>query len=62
MLSTDKSEILKSCTLKNDSFINGRDFEKLKDPNLIIETVKSAIENVTKGINIDAIGITGQMH
>ena len=62
VLSTDKSEILKSCTLKNDSFINGRDFEKLQDPNLIIETVKSAVKNVTDSINIDAIGITGQMH
>lgn len=62
VLSTDKSEILKSCTLKNDSFIEGRDFEKLQDPSIIIETVKSAAKNVTKSLNIDAIGITGQMH
>ncbi len=62
VLSTDKSEILKSCTLKNDSFIAGRDFEKLQDPNSIIETVKSAVQNVTDSLTIDAIGITGQMH
>ena len=62
VLNTEKSEILKSCTLKNDSFINGRDFEKLQNPHIIIETVKSAIENVTESLSLDAIGITGQMH
>ena len=62
VLNTDKSEILKSCTLKNDSFIEGRDFEKLQDPKIIIETVKSAVKNVTENIDIDAVGITGQMH
>ena len=39
VLETEKSEILKSCTLKNDSFIEGRAFEKLQDPKTIIETV-----------------------
>lgn len=62
VLSTEKSEILKSCTLKNDSFIEGRDFEKLQDPTSIIETVKSAVKNVTERLTVDAIGITGQMH
>ncbi len=62
VLETEKSEILKSCTLKNASFIDGRDFEKLQNPKSIIETVKSAIKNVADSINIDAIGITGQMH
>lgn len=62
VLNTEKSEILKSCTLKNDSFIEGRAFEKLQDPKIIIETVKSAVKNVTENIDIDAVGITGQMH
>ena len=62
VLNTEKSEILKSCTLKNDSFIEGRDFEKLQDPDLIIGIVKSAIKNVADKLTIDAIGITGQMH
>ncbi len=62
VLESKKSEILKSCTLKNDSFIEGRDFEKLQNPNLIIETVKAAVQNVTESVDIDAIGITGQMH
>lgn len=62
VLNTDKSEIVKSCTLKNDSFIGGRVFEKLQDPETIIDTVKTAIKNVTDGIEVTAIGITGQMH
>ncbi len=62
VLNTEKSEILKSCTLKNDSFIESRDFEKLQNPNLIVETVKSAVKNVTENLTIEAIGITGQMH
>ncbi len=62
VLETEKSKVLKSCTLKNDSFIDGREFEKLQNPKLIIETVKSAIKNATGKLNIDAIGITGQMH
>lgn len=62
VLETEKSEILKSCTLKNDSFIDGRDFEKLQNPKAIIETVKTAVKTVTDSISIDAVGITGQMH
>ena len=62
VLDSEKSEVLKVCTLKNDSFIEGRAFEKLQNPNLIIEIVKNAVKNVTETHNIDAIGITGQMH
>ncbi len=62
ILNTEKSEVIKSCTLKNDSFIEGRDFEKLQNPNLIIGTVKSAVKTVSENLTVDAIGITGQMH
>lgn len=62
VLDTENSEISKCCTLKNDSFIEGRHFEKLQDPNLIIDTVKSVVNNVTESLCVDAIGITGQMH
>lgn len=62
VLNTEKSGILKSCTLKNDSFIKGRSFEKLQDPEKIIETVKSAIKDVAEDLVIDAVGVTGQMH
>ena len=62
VLDSEKSQIIKSCTLKNDSFIEGRSFEKIQDPQIIIDTVKNAIGDVAEGITIDAIGITGQMH
>ncbi len=62
VLNTNKSEVSKVCTLKNDSFIEGRAFEKLQDPKIIIETVKSAVKKVTENLTVNAIGITGQMH
>ena len=62
VLSSEKSEIIKACTLKNDSFIEGRDFERLQNPEAIIKTVKAAVKDVTDSITIDAVGITGQMH
>ena len=62
VLSVEKSEILKSCTLKNDSFIEGRAFEKLQNPDSIIKIVKEAVKEVTGSLTVDAVGITGQMH
>ena len=62
VLNTEKSEVLKTRTLKNDSFITGRSFEKLQNPEKIIETVKSAIKDVTEDTVIHAVGVTGQMH
>ena len=41
ILDTDKKQVTKSCTLKNDSFIEGKPFEKLQDPKIIINTVKN---------------------
>ena len=62
VLDTETKSVVKSCTLKNDSFIEGKSFEKLQDPQKIIETVKSAVKEVTFDAYPDAIGITGQMH
>lgn len=62
VLNTDKKGIVKSCTLKNDSFIKGESFEKLQDPKAIINTVKTAVKEVCCDIVPDAIGVTGQMH
>ena len=62
VLDTETKSVVKSCTLKNDSFIEGKSFEKLQDPQKIIETVKSAVKEVTFYAHPDAIGITGQMH
>ena len=61
VLNTD-TKTAKSVTLKNDSFIDGRSFEKLQSPEIIVDTVKKAVKNVTAGIKIDSVGVTGQMH
>lgn len=62
LLDTDKSAIIKSATLKNDSFIEGNSFEKLQNPEIIVSTVKSAVSDVCENNVPDAIGVTGQMH
>ena len=59
---TQAGKIANSCTLQNDSFIEGKPFERLQDPQKIIDIVKSAIKSVTADIEINAIGVTGQMH
>ncbi len=62
ILDTEKKQVTRSCTLKNDSFVKGKSFEKLQDPETIINTVKSAVKEVCLHATPDAIGITGQMH
>ncbi len=62
MLNAETADILKSITLKNDSFIEGRQFEKLQSPEIIMETVKTAVKEACKEVTPDAIGVTGQMH
>lgn len=62
ILDTEKKKVTKSCTLKNDSFIQGKPFEKLQDPDIILNTVKTAVKEVCVDINPDAVGVTGQMH
>ncbi len=62
ILDTEKKKVTKSCTLKNDSFIQGKPFEKLQDPYTILNTVKIAVREVCLDVAPDAVGITGQMH
>lgn len=62
LLNTDKKSVIKSCTLKNDSFIAGEAFERLQDPQTIINTVKAAVKEVCADASPDAVGVTGQMH
>lgn len=62
LLNTESGTLEKCSTLKNDSFIEGRGFEKLQSPEIIIETVKEAVKNVCSESTPDAIGISGQMH
>lgn len=56
-------ELLKSVTLDNDSFIDGKPFEKIQSPEKIIEKVTAlATELTSEFAPVCAIGITGQMH
>lgn len=60
----ETGKLIKTVTLKNDSFIHSdKDFEKIQDPEKIIDIVKNALSDLTDGCkNIAAIGVTGQMH
>ena len=62
VLDTENKAVAKSCTLKNDSFIEGKPFERLQDPEKIIKIVKEAVASVTENVTPDAVGVTGQMH
>ncbi len=62
ILNTETKTVTKSCTLANDSFIEGKSFEKLQNPQKIIEIVKNAVSEVCCNATIDAVGVTGQMH
>ncbi|MBO5065249.1 MAG: hypothetical protein J6D06_03945 [Clostridia bacterium] len=62
LLDTEKKTVIKSKTLKNDTFIEGKAFEKIQDPVAILGKVKSAVSDVCAENTPDAIGVTGQMH
>ncbi len=56
-------KLLKSVTLDNDSFIEGKPFEKIQSPENIIEKVtRLASELFAQFAPVCAVGITGQMH
>ncbi len=56
-------ELLKSKTLDNGSFTQGKSFEKIQSPEMIIEKVTTlAAELFEEFKPVCAIGITGQMH
>ncbi|MBQ2812118.1 MAG: hypothetical protein IJE63_02600, partial [Clostridia bacterium] len=59
----ESGRLLKSVTLPNDSFIDGKPFEKIQSPEIIIEKVTSLAENLfNEFAPVCAVGITGQMH
>lgn len=62
ILRTETKTVIKSWTLANNSFIEGKSYERLQDAEKIIDIVKEAVLNVTDNITVDAIGVTGQMH
>ena len=63
LLDEKSGALIDKATLKNDSFIHSAmHYEKIQDPEVIIETVKRAIDEITDGSDVSAIGVTGQMH
>ena len=55
--------VKKTITDKNDTVINGASFERLQDPNRILEKVTAIAEKLCAEFSpISCIGITGQMH
>ncbi len=55
--------LLKSVTLDNDSFIEGKPFEKIQSPEAVIKKVVTlANELFAEFAPVCAVGITGQMH
>jgi len=52
-----------STTVPNDSFIAGRDFERLQDPSVILRKVFELVNTAAVKYNdIVSLGVTGQMH
>lgn len=58
----ENGTVIKSQTLKNDSFIKSDfGYEKIQDTNIIMRTVTALLENLVCE-NVAAIGFSGQMH
>lgn len=63
LLDEKNGKVIDKATLKNDSFMKSLlHFEKIQNPEIIIETVKKAIDEITDGSDVSSIGVTGQMH
>ena len=59
----ESGKLLKSVTLDNDSFIDGKPFEKIQFPEAIIDKVTALAAQLYNEFSpVCAVGITGQMH
>lgn len=59
----DKTGVLAARTYKNDSFLDGKPWERIQDPLKIRTTAMSVVnELLTIFPDVGAIGVTGQMH
>lgn len=59
----ESGKLLKSVTLDNDSFIDGKPFEKIQSPEAIIAKVTALAAQLFNEFSpVCAVGITGQMH
>lgn len=62
LVDSEKYEIIKSLTKKNNSFIStDNEFERIQNPEEIMKTVYGLIDEIGTG-GVGAIGFSGQMH
>ena len=55
--------VLAAKTVKNDSFLPGESWEKIQNPRVIFETAMGSVrEMLAAHPDVQAIGVTGQMH
>ena len=58
-----ENTVLASRTVKNDSLLPGKSWERLQDPEAIRATALKIVEDLLREHgDVDAIGVTGQMH
>lgn len=55
-------KIVDSITVVNDSFIEGKRFERIQNVEVIIKSAMALVEQLTQKYEIGCIGVTGQMH
>ena len=55
--------VLATKTVKNNSFLDGHPWEKIQDPKVICETAMASVQEMLAAHpDVQAIGVTGQMH
>lgn len=60
---SDSGEMLRSVTVPNDTFIEGKaSFERVQNPGAILDKCLTLADTLTSEFSVGAIGITGQMH
>ena len=58
-----EAKVLCACTVKNDSFLPGKPWERLQSPEIIYAAAMDLVKNLLKAHpDVQAIGVTGQMH
>ncbi len=61
LINSDNGEVCKVVNKSNDTWLKGKSWEKIQNPELIISKIGSILEELSTD-SVDAIGVTGQMH
>lgn len=63
VLDAETGEVLKVCTKSNTSKLEGKSYEKIQDPGVIMQIVSEIYQDFKSSFSdIGCIGVTGQMH